>query len=107
MARDPDRGARTAGGPYAIGTALEAAGLRTRVCRTWAGERVPDTVDGRLALVVMGGSMAAYDDFPSRTGELALLRAALEAEAALADALAAGPPDWRPGQPAPLILLAG
>ncbi|MFE2070592.1 gamma-glutamyl-gamma-aminobutyrate hydrolase family protein [Streptomyces sp. NPDC059467] len=28
----------------------------------------------------MGGPMAAYADFPSRTAELALLRAALEAE---------------------------
>jgi hypothetical protein len=33
-------------GPYAIGTALEAAaGLPVRVCRTWAGERVPETDD--------------------------------------------------------------
>ncbi|MEV7394371.1 methyltransferase domain-containing protein [Streptomyces sp. NPDC091215] len=67
-------------GPYAIGTALEAAGLPLRVCRTWAGDPVPDTTDGLVALVVMGGPMAAYADFPSRTAELALLRAALDAE---------------------------
>ncbi|MFJ3673386.1 methyltransferase domain-containing protein [Streptomyces sp. NPDC090106] len=67
-------------GPYAIGDALEKAGLPLRVSRTWAGDPVPDTVDDIVALVVMGGPMAAYDDFPSRTAELALLRAALEAE---------------------------
>ncbi|MEV7391974.1 methyltransferase domain-containing protein [Streptomyces sp. NPDC091215] len=67
-------------GPYAIGTALEAAGLPVRVCRAWAGDRVPEAVDDLVGLVVMGGPMAAYDEFPSRTAELALLRAALEAE---------------------------
>ncbi|MEW2492439.1 methyltransferase domain-containing protein [Streptomyces nodosus] len=67
-------------GPYAIGTALEAAGLPVRVCRVWAGDRVPETADDLVGLVVMGGPMAAYDDFPSRSAELALLRAALEAE---------------------------
>ncbi|MGI5460249.1 methyltransferase domain-containing protein [Streptomyces sp. CA-249302] len=67
-------------GPYALGTALEAAGLPTRVCRTWAGDPVPETADDIVALVVMGGAMAAYEDFPGRTAELALLRAALDAE---------------------------
>jgi len=70
-------------GPYAIGTALEAAGLPVRVCRIWAGDPVPETPDGLAALVVMGGPMAAYDDspaFPTLAAELALLRAALEAE---------------------------
>ncbi|MFF7190981.1 hypothetical protein ACFZAR_38535 [Streptomyces sp. NPDC008222] len=67
-------------GPYAIGSALAAAGLPMRVCRTWAGELVPDTVDDLVALVVMGGPTAAYDDFPSRTAELAQSRAALKAE---------------------------
>ncbi|WP_194238387.1 hypothetical protein [Streptomyces spongiae] len=28
-------------GPYAIGTALEAAGPAVRVCRTWAGDPCP------------------------------------------------------------------
>jgi GMP synthase-like glutamine amidotransferase/SAM-dependent methyltransferase len=67
-------------GPYALGAALEAAGLPTRVCRTWAGDRVPDTADDLVGLVVMGGTMAAYEDFPGRSAELALLRAALDAE---------------------------
>jgi len=67
-------------GPYAIGVALQAAGLPTRVCRTWAGDPVPETADDLVGLVVMGGAMAAYEDFPGRDAELALLRAALDAE---------------------------
>ncbi|MCD9586563.1 methyltransferase domain-containing protein [Streptomyces sp. 8ZJF_21] len=67
-------------GPYAIGVALEAAGLPVRACRTWAGDPVPDSLGGAAALVVMGGPAAAYEDFPGRTAELALLRTALEAE---------------------------
>ncbi|MFC9618872.1 methyltransferase domain-containing protein [Streptomyces sp. NPDC056930] len=70
-------------GPYAIGTALEAAGLLVRVCRTWAGDPVPESSAGLAALVMMGGPMAAYDDspaFPTRAAELTLLRSALEAE---------------------------
>ncbi|MFI6655216.1 hypothetical protein ACIBL8_06850 [Streptomyces sp. NPDC050523] len=42
-------------GLYAIGPALEAARLRLRTCRVWAGDPVPDTLDGAAALVVMGG----------------------------------------------------
>lgn len=70
-------------GPYAIGTALEAAGLPVRVCRTWADDPVPESPAGLAALVVMGGPMSAYDDSPAfatRAAELSLLRAALEAE---------------------------
>ncbi|MFE7397539.1 hypothetical protein [Streptomyces sp. NPDC057557] len=70
-------------GPYAIGTALEAAGLLVRVCRTWAGDPVPESSAGLAALVMMGGPMAAYDyspAFPTRAAELTLLRFALEAE---------------------------
>ncbi|MFC0058183.1 type 1 glutamine amidotransferase [Streptomyces actinomycinicus] len=67
-------------GPYALASALEAAGLPVRVCRTWAGEEVPDTLADAVALVVMGGPMVAYEDFPGRAAEPALLRAALEAE---------------------------
>ncbi|MFE7278352.1 methyltransferase domain-containing protein [Streptomyces sp. NPDC057623] len=67
-------------GPYAIGTALAAAGLPVRVCRTWAGDPVPESPTGLAALVVMGGPTAAYEDFAGRSAELALLRSALEAE---------------------------
>ncbi|MFJ8309572.1 MULTISPECIES: methyltransferase domain-containing protein [unclassified Streptomyces] len=69
-------------GPYAIATALESAGLRMRVCRVWAGDRVPTGLIGVEALVVMGGPMSAYSDqgFPTREAELALVRAALAAD---------------------------
>ncbi|MEU5054530.1 MULTISPECIES: type 1 glutamine amidotransferase [unclassified Streptomyces] len=69
-------------GPYALGEALVAAGLRLRVCRVWAGDPLPESLAGVEALVVMGGPMAAYSDdgFPARGAELALLREALAAE---------------------------
>ncbi|MCX5086285.1 methyltransferase domain-containing protein [Streptomyces sp. NBC_00401] len=69
-------------GPYALGEALVAAGLRLRVCRVWAGDPLPESLAGVEALVVMGGPMAAYSDdgFPTRGAELALLREALAAE---------------------------
>ncbi|WP_435861843.1 methyltransferase domain-containing protein [Streptomyces niveus] len=49
-------------GPYAIGPALDAAGLRTRLCRVWAGDVLPESLVGIEALVVMGGPMAAHSD---------------------------------------------
>ncbi|MFI9052079.1 methyltransferase domain-containing protein [Streptomyces sp. NPDC053427] len=68
-------------GPYAIGEAIAAAGLRMRVCRVWAGDPVPGSLDGVAALVVMGGPMSACGDdgFPTRSAEVALLRSALAA----------------------------
>ncbi|WP_018548564.1 methyltransferase domain-containing protein [Streptomyces sp. LaPpAH-108] len=62
--------------PCAIGAALAATGLPVRVCRAWAGERLPDTVDGMVALVVLDGPTGTL----GLTAQLALLRAALEAE---------------------------
>ncbi|MEV8405343.1 methyltransferase domain-containing protein [Streptomyces niveus] len=69
-------------GPYAIGPALDAAGLRTRLCRVWADDALPESLAGIEALVVMGGPMAAHSDdgLPTRGAELALLRAALAAD---------------------------
>ncbi|MGW4138328.1 methyltransferase domain-containing protein [Streptomyces mirabilis] len=69
-------------GPYEIGTSLGAAGLALRVCRVWAGDPLPEDLNGAEALVVLGGPMSAYSDdgFPTRTAELGLLRAALDAQ---------------------------
>lgn len=83
-------------GPCGIGTALEAAGLPVRTCRTWAGDPVPETLGHAVALVVTGGPAPSYEDFPAsacedfsaspyeacpgRSAELALLRAALDAQ---------------------------
>ncbi|MEW2080971.1 gamma-glutamyl-gamma-aminobutyrate hydrolase family protein [Streptomyces sp. NPDC005283] len=65
--------------PCAIATALESAGLRTRLCRVWEGDPLPESPHWVEALVVRGGPMSAYSDngFPTRDAELALLRAAL------------------------------
>nr|QIY76624.1 C26 family cysteine hydrolase domain-containing family [Streptomyces sp. RLB1-33] len=69
-------------GPYEIGSFLGAAGLVLRVCRVWAGDPLPEDLNGAEALVVLGGPMSAYSDdgFPTRTAELGLLRAALDAQ---------------------------
>ncbi|MEV6424553.1 methyltransferase domain-containing protein [Streptomyces sp. NPDC051662] len=69
-------------GPYEIGSALAAAGLGLRVCRVWAGDPLPEDLSGAEALVVLGGPMSGYSDygFPTRTAELGLLRAALDAQ---------------------------
>jgi len=68
-------------GPVRIGDALATAGVDVAVVRTDRGEAVPAAVDGIDGLVVMGGPMSARSDdgFPSRSAELALLRAALAA----------------------------
>jgi GMP synthase-like glutamine amidotransferase len=69
-------------GPYAIGQALESAGSTVVPCRVFAGDPVPDHLDGFDGLVVMGGptSAASDDGFPSRLAELALLQDALARE---------------------------
>jgi GMP synthase-like glutamine amidotransferase len=61
--------------PYAIGDALEAAGVQLDVRRTFAGDRLPEDVRGFGALVVMGGPMSARSDsgFSTRRAELGLL----------------------------------
>ena len=67
---------------YAIGDAMVAQGIAVDVCRMFAGDRVPASVEGIDGLVVMGGPMSASEDtdFPSRRAELALLAAAVDAE---------------------------
>ncbi|MFC9429491.1 methyltransferase domain-containing protein [Streptomyces sp. NPDC056987] len=69
-------------GPYAIGEALAAAGLRVRLCRVAAGDPLPGSLAGVEALVITDGPAAAHHDSGSAThhAELALLRAALAAE---------------------------
>ncbi|MCU1381086.1 MAG: methyltransferase protein [Acidimicrobiales bacterium] len=61
--------------PYEIATALRRRGIDVEV-------GLPEGLHGVDALVVMGGSMAAYSDegFPTRAAELALLAEALRRE---------------------------
>jgi GMP synthase-like glutamine amidotransferase len=64
---------------WAIGAALARAGIRTDVCRTFAGDSVALDASGYDGVVVMGGPMSACSDegFASRQAEVALLRDAL------------------------------
>jgi GMP synthase (glutamine-hydrolysing) len=67
-------------GPGALSPALKAAGLETRLLRTWIEERVPAVPGGASGVVVLGGGASAVPD--RRTGaleaEIALLRASCE-----------------------------
>ena len=65
--------------PYAIGDALEAAGVTMDVRPVFAGAPLPPDLADFEGLVVMGGPMSATSDrgFPSRAAELGLLSDAL------------------------------
>ncbi|HWD54151.1 MAG TPA: gamma-glutamyl-gamma-aminobutyrate hydrolase family protein [Acidimicrobiales bacterium] len=66
---------------YAIGDALERAGVGIDVRRMDAGDPVPADPTSYDGVVVMGGPMSASSDahFPSRRAELSLLAGALRA----------------------------
>jgi GMP synthase-like glutamine amidotransferase len=66
--------------PYAIGDALAAHGLEVDLRRVFAGQALPDDLDGYAGMVVMGGPMSAGSDagFPSRRAEVALLAQAID-----------------------------
>jgi GMP synthase-like glutamine amidotransferase len=65
---------------YAVGDALDAAGVALDVRRPYAGDTIPVSAAGLSGVVAMGGAMSAASDdgFPSRKAELALLRDALD-----------------------------
>ncbi|HEY1652776.1 MAG TPA: type 1 glutamine amidotransferase [Acidimicrobiales bacterium] len=60
---------------WAIGDALDRAGVAADIRRADAADPIPGNATGHGALVVMGGPMSAlYDEgFPSRRAEVALL----------------------------------
>lgn len=66
--------------PGLIGEALRDRGIATETIQTFAGDRVPDTMNGRDALVVMGGPMGVYeqDRYPNLGKEISLIRNAIE-----------------------------
>jgi GMP synthase (glutamine-hydrolysing) len=68
--------------PGLIAESLDRRGVRTETVRGYAGEPVPAAMDGRDALVVMGGPMGVYDQdrLPFLRDEIALIRDALRAE---------------------------
>jgi GMP synthase-like glutamine amidotransferase len=51
-----------------LGEWLAEAGLGTTVRRPYAGEPLPDTLDGHLALIVLGGDQSAYPDAAGQPG---------------------------------------
>jgi len=61
--------------PYAIGDALDAAGVDLEVRRVFLEPDLPGGASGFDGLVVMGGPMSAYNDegFPTRAAELELI----------------------------------
>jgi GMP synthase-like glutamine amidotransferase len=62
---------------------LRDQGCKLVVLRPDLGDPVPADLSGHAGLIVMGGMMSATSDdgFPSRLAEIALLRAALDADA--------------------------
>jgi len=64
---------------YAIGRALAAAGVTVDLRRTFAGDPLPEDLEGFAGLVVMGGPMSATSDeeFPTRRKEIGLLAEAV------------------------------
>jgi len=65
--------------PGLIGQILDRRGIEAETIRGYAGERVPTAMDGRDALVVMGGPMGVYDQgrFPFLRDEIELIGDAL------------------------------
>lgn len=95
-------------GPAVLGEVLRAAGAALEVVRTDLGAP-PEEVSEYDGVVVLGGPMSASSDsgFPTRQAELALLRAALDANVptfgvclgAQLLASAAGAPVYKSGKP--------
>jgi GMP synthase-like glutamine amidotransferase len=63
-------------GPGLLGEWLRDAGAELDVRQPFSGDEVPDRVDAD-GLLVLGGTMAAYDDLPELDREKALLRSAV------------------------------
>jgi GMP synthase-like glutamine amidotransferase len=66
--------------PFAISDAMDRAGIEVVLVRTFADDRLPDTLAGFSGLVVMGGPMSASSDenFATRSDEVRLMAEALD-----------------------------
>lgn len=71
-------------GPGWLGEAIEAARIDTVSVRFFAGDPLPDSIDWK-AVVVLGGSMGAYEeaDYPHFVAEKAFLAEAVAADVPL------------------------
>ncbi|MBE9528077.1 MAG: gamma-glutamyl-gamma-aminobutyrate hydrolase family protein [Proteobacteria bacterium] len=67
-------------GPGIIGMELLRLGLDMVVIEPYAGDSIPESLDGYGALILLGGPMSVYDEseFPYLTKELKLLALALK-----------------------------
>ena len=65
--------------PGRIGQALDCLGRPVEICRSGAGEPLPETLDGHSGVVVFGGPMSANDDhLPFIRHEMDLIGKALD-----------------------------
>jgi GMP synthase (glutamine-hydrolysing) len=67
-------------GPGLIGERLEAAGADVDLRHPWQGDALPDDLSGHDALLVLGGTPAAFDDVAWWPAVLKLLRGAVADE---------------------------
>ncbi|MEK6407481.1 MAG: gamma-glutamyl-gamma-aminobutyrate hydrolase family protein [Acidobacteriota bacterium] len=65
-----------------IGDALEVGGIEAEYIRVFAGEPVPNDMNGASGLVVLGGPMAVYEqaEYPFLSREIRLIESALKAD---------------------------
>ncbi len=68
-------------GPGTLGVFLVSAGATLRMARLYAGDSVPESIDGLDAVVSMGGPMNVYEEeeYPFLSHETTLLRKAIDA----------------------------
>jgi GMP synthase (glutamine-hydrolysing) len=68
-------------GPGTLGAFLEKSGGAVRLARVYAGEPLPEDIDGLQAIISMGGPMNVYEEqeFPFLKDETILLRKAIAA----------------------------
>ncbi len=66
--------------PGTIGDVISERGLVPQIVRTDLGENVPLSADNMDGLIIMGGSMAVYeqDQFPFLSHEIALIKSAVQ-----------------------------
>ncbi len=69
-------------GPGTLGAFLESSGADVRLARVYAGERLPENIDGLQAVISMGGPMNVYEEqeYPFLQDETILLRKAIASD---------------------------
>ncbi|VAV84630.1 Glutamine amidotransferase, class I [hydrothermal vent metagenome] len=67
-------------GPGRIGEVIESSGIVPEFVMAFEGQRIPKTLDGDTALIVLGGPMGVGDDdrYPFLKDEISLIESALK-----------------------------